>query len=524
MDMFLLLSGQCFSVEEMQLYFSFLFHFADHFHGKQAPLIFPDIVLEALLTLSREEFVPNYYIDFPPCSSNDPNHLVRSLTGGKDEGYMEIPSVLFPTFTYGPWPPQKGYTTTAWFRIEKMQQISEDAISSSICLFSLSTHDQELLIDAVITHDMYFGVKLYVECGDDIEGDTTEKNNKYEVVFKYQKFERNKWYFIALNHNQTTVNNQIVNTFTLYVNGFPQGTCNIEYEDTSYLRILKNILNMNKAYLSTICLGCSIYNTISFLSQFKKPKTRKSTSFSFLGWNTVVDDGEKEKRQLFKTQAAFQMGNVYIIDECLSATDVYLIYHLGPNYIGTFENSAQYFTREIVNAKRQESVASEDPLKHLTDRVIIVFSARDGTVATRLSIHVMTNINIFEMSQQQPRRKRPDSIRLKKHTTFHDNVSSYIPTNRGDALAISKGITTFTPVKALLTGNSAVIFRSTFKSNLFTIGGMSTIMSLITKFDDVFMPVYELPLFCEKRETHKIIIMELLAYLTRYNAQNMSKL
>lgn len=108
-----------------------------------------------------------------------------------------------------------------------------------------------------------------------------------------------------------------------------------------------------------------------------------------------------------------------------------------------------------------------------------------------------------------------------KANTLHDNISSYIPTNRGDALEISKNITTFTPVKALLTGNSALIFRSTFKTSLFTIGGMATIVGFIAKFDETFMPVYELAQFSNKREIHKIIVLELLAYLSRYNAQNM---
>lgn len=45
-------------------------------------------------------------------------------------------------------------------------------------------------------------------------------------------------------------------------------------------------------------------------------------------------------------------------------------------------------------------MVTDSPLGHLSDRVIFVFSARDGTVTTRLNIHVMTNMNIFEMRQR----------------------------------------------------------------------------------------------------------------------------
>jgi hypothetical protein len=502
-------------VEEMQFYFSFFFHHSDHFAKKQGPKIFPDIVLEALLTLSREEFTPNYFIDFPPCSSNDFNRLAKGLDGSKEDSFMDIPSVLFPTVGYPSWPPQKGYTATSWFKIETMPQHTLDgSITSSICLFSFATKGHEQLIDAVINQDMYFSVKLYVDCGDDVEGEESEKTNKYEVVFHHIKFDCNKWYYIALNHNLSNLNNQIVNTFTLYVNGYPQGTCIVEYEDTSYLRIFRNMMNVNSASLSTICLGCSLYNTTTYLAKYGQ---RKSKRFSLFGWNRTKDEEIKEKRPPFKTRAAFQMGNLYIIEECLSASDVYLMYHMGPNYTGTFEDASQYLTREMVNAKRQEVVVLEEPLKHLTDRVILAFSASDRVVATRLSVSVAAQMNTFEI---EPKVRKSETIRLKKDYTFHDNFLAYIPTNRGDALYISRGVSIFTAVPALLTGSSAVIGVTTFKTSLFSVGGMSSVIGLFNKLDDTYLSVYELQQYSTKREMHKIIVLELLAYLSRYNAQN----
>lgn len=63
-----------------------------------------------------------------------------------------------------------------------------------------------------------------------------------------------------------------------------------------------------------ISLGASIYNSICFLSRYERPKARKSTSFSFLSWNAVHDEDDKEKKEEYKSEASFQIGNVFMIE------------------------------------------------------------------------------------------------------------------------------------------------------------------------------------------------------------------
>lgn len=586
----LLLAKHNFTVQEMQYYFDFV--------NQCRRQEFPDNVLQGLLRLAKEEQVqPNYYIDFLPqpiiikeqYGAN--RKEARTLRRVNSLGWSSLtPAIVIPKLNYSPWLPANGYTVTAWFCVESFSKSG-----SAITLFSMATENNELRIEGLVEPDLTFSVfvhdrrakdiyeqyqhqqcqdvhsKSTYENGQKSANDTHSSNNSsssrdahgYKIRFGDLKFDPCRWYFMSLSHSCLVQNPRTVHVFTLHVDGIRVGERTHEVFESSMIQMFKHMLNFSHFKLRSVILGSSMDAISSKL-------------------------GHQHNKSALSLPA-FHMGNVYVIDGTLTDIEVFMMYHLGPDYVGPFqEDISQYFSNEIVNKTsvrlfadkiyHMKDGSNSIHLNYLSERILLMFTARDATVATRLNIHVMSNVSFYALPQAKASknrrrrskgRKRQDeqlhpaatrsqvtlpssegsdrqmseSARQEKsavHITTGDlqpipvmdsplrlphehktnimnasrvrqitqqeRTNTFVPTSDEDALIISKNTTAdFMPVQSKLLGNIELVSRSTFKSNLFCIGGMATILGLLDIVESL---------------DHKVCVLKMAAYLVKHEAQN----
>eukprot|EP01080_Neovahlkampfia_damariscottae_P002185 gene2185-2049_t len=509
LNLFIEVASFHFSILDLQNFFSLL---SD---GK-----YPDNFLSALLDLSKDKYSPNNYIDFLPLS-----YQQNSTNEMKKRNDRIIPHILFPNLSFTPFPPLKGYTILSWIKIEgfafdyfeRHPKNKPGVISSTqhnkrledvgIYIFSFCADDRKFIVEGFITKDMYFALKIIEDMGKDFS-----ISAKQEILtFKNFKFKKGKWYSIGFSHSQVPEKNGIKHIFGLFVNGKFKEEMTISLkEDTGLSSFLSNYF-MKYPRLQTICLGSS--------------------------WTSYVLKGKKVKETSKVTNifSSFQLGNVHMIEGVLSELEIYTIYHLGPNYIGSFQEQdlTKFFSQDVVNPSSVSkfpkfvSDVMNDSVKislNLHEHVLFIFSAKGGILSSRFAplpkifekldetkttakkLFLDGNIDFQEAdfigSNFSKVNQRSGYGILGYDDDEFKNLSSMY--NFRDPLIFQK-YGSFIPIQTIINGSVDIVSNTTFKNNLYGIGGVSSILSLLSTVQTT---------------PRKIKIIQILSFLLRYNSTN----
>lgn len=456
-NLFLVVGSHHLTTEEVQYFFLF-------FNTQ-----FPDNLLEILLLFSKKKFTPNYYVDFLPL-------IYEQSFKGKSQ------QVSLPKFNITPFPPLKGYTITLWAKIESFgsEYVTENypkEVFDGVYLFNLNTYDKSLIINAIMTKDMNLSIRIQ------------EESQESLVIFKNFKFQKQKWYFISVQHQYSQTQGK-THQFTLHVNGKEKEKLTHQSKSLSILGRVKNFLN-----------SFPILETVSFGSQYEYSSSIRSS---------------------------FQIGNVYFFEGSLSNLETYMFYHLGPNYIGHFSepNLSYYFSNEIVNPWSVSSFShsidsikeGKIPLSQLSERVLFIFSAKGGIVSQRLQefpsiIEEKNDIykrgSVYELTSLEELNKMSGSYLTpieKRSSLGVKKLKDEMTYNFKDPLKISKHeAAQFIPIQSVLIGSVELISSSSFKGNLYAYGGITSILTLLSKMETT---------------NRKVKILQIISFLMKYNNQN----
>ncbi|KAL9654994.1 hypothetical protein ABK040_008780 [Willaertia magna] len=646
----LVLSQHNFSVREMQYYFS-LFNknqrkndISHKLNKSKDQILAFNNLLNTLLEMSQCEYVPNYYIDFSPLNKSKifrmddlkqlktKKRLFQSSSNkiayDREERVLlkrsldTISSILFPKLEYPHWPSDRGHTVTLWFRVESNR--------SGICLFSFSSHIHEISFNFCITPEMFITVEKKTNHKNNIIDDDNKNNSnvnnsnnnnnsEWSEIFTDFSFELDKWYFISINQQVKQLQDKVEYIFQLFINGSSTQTIIHEEKfDKSLLDTLKSFLNISQTSLEYVVLGARIFEINQMIKKTMDTIKRKTNALM----EGVISSHQQVNEEFF-ISPAFQIGNMFFIEDCLNEEEIYMIYHLGPNYVGNFdEDVSQYFCNEIINEQSvarfknkiyyMKDCSNNVGLSHLSNRLIFVFSAMDchfvtrqvvtkskqnqlntfdsvdtvigkptttitpihppqpsslssnannttnittnnntdalvvnntisssksnlsiaslsensTTTSTSSSVTVNTNVNTNVSVKQQPSSSPTTSTSTKTNNNNNNsnnknnnkennkrNIRHFIPNktyNANQPIQISTSNSNeYVTIKCYLSGKTTQVRKCTFKSNLYVIGGMRTILGLYIKTKD---------------PSSKIYILLLISYLMKFNSLNTSEM
>jgi hypothetical protein len=277
-------------------------------------------------------------------------------------------------------------------------------------------------------------------------------------IFNDFKFQKTVWYQIGLTHLIDITNGELSHNFKLYVNGQLIQSLYQEISNNSFFNSLSNFLS--KPSLNSVCLG--------------------SSSKIF---NENYQNDYDENTEISNIYSSFQLGNFFLMNGIPTPEEFYMIYFLGPEFTFSFqddENLNLFFPNEIMNEysvtkfgkdiydiKQNNNTIN---LQKVKDQIILFFKAKDSILCL----------------------KAKNEDEFKNKDDFQDSFSSLSGLETINFFLDKKNHSRFkfhTPIK-YLNWSKICIFqtllygctkseRSTLKSHLFSIGGISSILGIM---------------------------------------------
>ncbi|EFC36198.1 predicted protein [Naegleria gruberi] len=433
-------------------------------------------------------------------------------------------SILFPKMNYSSWPSEKGHTTTLWFRIESNS-------NSKISLFSFSSHVNSMVFNVSMTPDMKLNIEM----------ERTNEKLEWTETFSNYEFKLYQWYFIGINQQLIQLQDKIEHKFGLFVNGFHvQEVVHQESIDKSIMDMFKSFLSFSQTSLEFIVMGSNAYDMSKTVNQTMKSVNKRSgslkstlsintsniasnsstsvglhipspinnnnttnnlllnsarSSSSSLSSNTAPVHGHNanvtaqspsdednsalanQQEKLF-TCPAFQLGNMFFIEECLNDEEMYMMYHLGPNYMGNFdEDLSQYFCNEMINEESvvkfknkiyyMKDCSNNVGLSQLTNRFVFAFSSVDASLITRIAQQSQSNsLDSVDIVFSNNKKKKMASSNTSSSSSSTSNSSSKVAATPSDSNASTPmSVGSPTPSPSTVTASSSSNSNNTASSD-----------------------------------------------------------
>jgi len=238
------------------------------------------------------------------------------------------------------WPASNGNTLTLWMC---MEHISPEA---SVTLIDMKSNQMamKLVLNSRGTLSVELSQKSISDHGCNV------------VEFNYC-VPSTQWIHLTVCHQEavSSVRKSVCHSFTLYVNG-------VDYVE-------QQIMNIDNS---------------SFVEKINHFLTKNSVHSITLG--TLNQKGDR------KATGSYQLGNMILFQEIMDLKDIYLVYSLGPNYVGGFTESdiCKYISESLINPaalKRFEphelhAMKHSRSLLHLNSKIVFFFNARDVSVVS----------------------------------------------------------------------------------------------------------------------------------------------
>jgi hypothetical protein len=278
------------------------------------------------------------------------------------------------------WPPVSGYAVSVWFSVESYGDSNTDR--SVVLLFSLEASyptgtlgKPRFRLDAFL----YKGIltvrtaviddsPVLVHDASSSGGSSGSLGSITTHTFNELFFEEKQWYHLVLSH-QASPAAQMSNKQNVGDGPSSKGELSIWVDG----KCCDVAFNANSSGSSTN-------------PRLVYPVSAVATSVQFTAGNTVGSSALDDKGV---SNATWAIGNIIVFDCCLKSFEPFLLFMMGPNYVGGLEGlrCSTFFVNEVVSPSYLTSVEgaadivqhpSNYTLSHLHNRMLFLFSPRDN--------------------------------------------------------------------------------------------------------------------------------------------------